>query len=143
MIRIDAFQFTKRSKTELLWEAIFKLNVSKQGATQARLFKPKHRQFSLPTLTTTYIEEAYDQIELLGFPLGSYFDLIDHVCQENVKASALNKYVNHLVMFDPSLFIINDSLIIKKIKKINPDERINKMLVSLKLKILFAEKVLF
>ena len=98
LIRIDAFQFTKRSKTELLWEAIFKLNVSKQGATQARLFKPKHRQFNLPTLTTTNIEEAYDQIELLGFPLGSYFDLIDHVCQENVKASALNKYVNQNVL---------------------------------------------
>ncbi|MDO7173348.1 DNA polymerase III subunit alpha [Mariniflexile sp. AS56] len=98
LIRIDAFRFTERSKTELLWEAIFKLNVTKQGTTQARLFKPNHRQFNLPTLTITYIEEAYDQIELLGFPLCSYFDLMDEVCQENIKVNELNKYINKDVL---------------------------------------------
>lgn len=98
LIRIDAFRFTNRSKTELLWEAIFKLNVSRQGTTQARLFKPQHRQFNLPSLTTTFVEEAYDQIELLGFPLCSYFDLMDGTCQDNIKASDLNKYTNQNVL---------------------------------------------
>ena len=98
LIRIDAFRFTNRSKTELLWESIFKLNVNKQGTTQARLFKTNHRKFNLPSLKTTFIEEAYDQIELLGFPLCSYFYLIDEVCQENIKASELNRYINQNVL---------------------------------------------
>src|SRR5690606_7375635 len=38
LIRIDAFRFTSQSKTELLWQAIFKLNVNKQMTTQSRLF---------------------------------------------------------------------------------------------------------
>ncbi|AXP82761.1 DNA polymerase III subunit alpha [Mariniflexile rhizosphaerae] len=98
LIRIDAFRFTNRSKTELLWESIFKLSVSKQGTAQARLFKPKHRQFNLPSLTTTFIEEAYDQIELLGFPLCSYFDLVDEAFQDNIRASDMNKHVNQNVL---------------------------------------------
>jgi DNA polymerase-3 subunit alpha len=98
LIRIDAFRFTNRSKTELLWEAIFKLNASRQETSQARLFKPQHRQFNLPSLTTTFVEEAYDQIELLGFPLCSYFDLMDETCQDNIKASELNKYINQNVL---------------------------------------------
>jgi DNA polymerase-3 subunit alpha len=98
LIRIDAFRFTKRSKTELLWESIFKLNVSKQGTTQARLFKTNHRKFNLPTLNTTFIEEAYDQTELLGFPLCNYFDLMDDACQQSIKASELNTYINQNVL---------------------------------------------
>ncbi|WP_338357313.1 DNA polymerase III subunit alpha [Yeosuana marina] len=98
LIRIDAFRFTKRSKTELLWEAIFKLNAHKQGATQARLFKTNHRQFVLPTMTTTCVEDAYDQIELLGFPLCGYFDLMAEPCLESTKASELNSYINQKVL---------------------------------------------
>ena len=97
-IRIDGFRFTERSKTELLWEAIFKLNVHKKGNTQARLFKPNHKQFNLPSLTITYIEEAYDQIELLGFTLFSYFDLMEAVCQESIQARELHKYINKEVL---------------------------------------------
>lgn len=98
LIRIDAFRFTKRSKTELLWEAIFKLNATKQSTIQNRLFKPNHRQFKLPTLNTTFVEEAYDQMELLGFPLCGYFHLMDEVCMENVKASELKNHINKNIL---------------------------------------------
>jgi DNA polymerase-3 subunit alpha len=98
LIRIDAFRFTQRSKTELLWEAIFKLNANKQQSTQNRLFKTSHRQFNLPTLTTTFVEEAYDQMELLGFPLCGYFDLLDEACSENIKANELHRYINQNVL---------------------------------------------
>jgi DNA polymerase-3 subunit alpha len=72
--------------------------VSKQGTTQARLFKTNHRKFNLPTLNTTFIEEAYDQTELLGFPLCNYFDLMDDACQQSIKASELNTYINQNVL---------------------------------------------
>lgn len=98
LIRIDAFKFTKRSKTELLWESIFKLNTNKQGTTQARLFKTNHRKFNLPSFTITYVEDAYDQIELLGFPLCGYFSLMNETCLDHVKANELNKYINQNVL---------------------------------------------
>lgn len=98
LIRIDAFRFTGRSKTELLWEAIFKLNANKQKTTQAKLFKPNHRKFNLPSLNTTYIENAYDQMELLGFPLSGYFSLADSELNGGIKASQLNNYINQSVL---------------------------------------------
>ena len=103
LIRIDAFRFTNRSKTELLWESIFKLNANKKTTTQALLFKTNHRKFNLPSLNTSFIEDAYDQIELLGFPLYSYFDLIDEVYQEHIKAIELNNYINQNVLLYGSL----------------------------------------
>jgi DNA polymerase-3 subunit alpha len=74
------------------------LNANKKVTTQALLFKTNHRKFNLPSLPTSFIEDAYDQIELLGFPLYSYFDLIDDVYQEHIKASELNNYINQNVL---------------------------------------------
>ncbi|WNH09907.1 DNA polymerase III subunit alpha [Thalassobellus suaedae] len=98
LIRIDAFRFTKQSKTELLWQAIFKLNASKAKTTQSKLFKPNHKQFKLPSLTTTWVENAYDQMELLGFPLCNYFELINDELIENIKAIDMKKYINQTVV---------------------------------------------
>ncbi|WP_111309595.1 DNA polymerase III subunit alpha [Confluentibacter sediminis] len=98
LIRIDAFRFTQRPKTELLWESIFKLGANKKDTMQAKLFKPNHKKFQLPTLITTWIENAYDQIELLGFPLCGYFDLVDEVFQDNIRACDMNKHINQNVL---------------------------------------------
>ncbi|WP_163517951.1 DNA polymerase III subunit alpha [Gelidibacter japonicus] len=98
LIRIDAFRFTKQSKTELLWQSIFKLNANKHATKQSRLFKTNHRQFNLPTLTTSYIEEAYDQMELLGFPLCSYFDLVDEVFKNSIMATQMSQHINQAVL---------------------------------------------
>ena len=98
LIRINAFRFTGEPKTELLWQAIFKCNANKSKSTQAKLFSPRQKQFVLPSLKTTYIEDAYDQMELLGFPLCSYFDLINEPLQSNIKAKDMSKYVNQNVL---------------------------------------------
>ncbi|GGG44301.1 DNA polymerase III subunit alpha [Bizionia arctica] len=98
LIRINAFRFTKLSKIELLWQAIFKLNVSKAKTTQSKLFKTEHKQFNLPTINTSFVEEAYDQMELLGFPLCDYFDLIDEALNENILVKDLNSNINKSVL---------------------------------------------
>ena len=76
LIRINAFGFTGVDKYELLWHAHFKLGVSKKPELQQRLFRPPHRNFQIPVLTTTDLEAAFDQIELLGFCLCSPFELL-------------------------------------------------------------------
>ena len=75
LIRIGAFRFTATSKPALLWE--MRLYVKRNYAGQADvLFPPETRQFELPELTTSALEDAYDEMELLGFPLCSPFKLI-------------------------------------------------------------------
>ncbi|RLJ68616.1 helix-hairpin-helix protein, partial [Lacinutrix venerupis] len=98
LIRIDAFRFTKLSKIELLWHAIFKLNVSKRKTTQSKLFKTEHKQFNLPTIKTSVVEEAYDQMELLGFPLCNYFDLVNEPLIESILVKDLKRNINKSVL---------------------------------------------
>ncbi|MCK0179924.1 DNA polymerase III subunit alpha [Flavobacteriaceae bacterium S0862] len=98
LIRIDAFRFTKQSKTELLWQTIFKLNASKTKTTQSKLFKTEHKHFNLPTINTSFVEDAYDQMELLGFPLCNYFDLVNEHLEENILVKDIDKYINKTVL---------------------------------------------
>jgi DNA polymerase-3 subunit alpha len=76
LVRIGAFRFTGEQKSGLLWQAIFKLNAVKRSTGHPKLFQPRHREFALPELEHSWLEDAYDQMELLGFPLYNYFDLI-------------------------------------------------------------------
>lgn len=77
LIRIDAFRFTGKNKRELLWEAHFRYSKDKRKQAPASLFKVKSRAFTLPPLNTTELEDAFDQLELLGFPLVSPFKLLE------------------------------------------------------------------
>nr|WP_321226326.1 DNA polymerase III subunit alpha [uncultured Psychroserpens sp.] len=98
LIRIGCFRFTKKSKSELLWHAIFKLNASKTSNKQPKLFKPKHKHFELPVLKTNAVEDAFDELELLGFPLCSYFDLIDEPMSHDITSKEMCNYVKKEVI---------------------------------------------
>lgn len=92
LIRIDAFRFTGKNKRELLWEAHFKLNKEKKKFKQEMLFKPPHRHFEIPKLERNRLEDAFDQIELLGFALSHPFDLL----REDRKRHLLAKHLPSL-----------------------------------------------
>jgi DNA polymerase-3 subunit alpha len=76
LIRVDAFRFTGRNKRELLWEARFKMDPDKKDVEQQDLFREPRRNYTLPSLASTAIEDAFDQMELLGFPLCDPFVLL-------------------------------------------------------------------
>ena len=69
LIRIGAFNFTQKSKKELLWNAHFILSKSKKTAPERTLFKQEVKEFEIPDLYYHPLENAYDEIELLGFPV--------------------------------------------------------------------------
>jgi DNA polymerase-3 subunit alpha len=78
LIRINAFQFTGVDKRTLLWEAHFKLQKTsgKTPETALRdLFKIERPEFQMPALENSWQEDAFDQMELLNFPLYSPFRL--------------------------------------------------------------------
>lgn len=75
LIRIDAFRFTGTNKHELLWKAYMILSKTKR-IEYPKLFPPKPQNFKIPQLHTTASETAFEQWELLGFPLCSPFELL-------------------------------------------------------------------
>lgn len=103
LIRVDAFRFTKQTKTELLWQAIFKLNANGRKTNQSKLFKIQHKEFKLPKLDNNWIENAYDEMELLGFPLCDYFHLVNVEMKNGVLAVDMKNHVNKNVLIYGSL----------------------------------------
>jgi DNA-directed DNA polymerase III PolC len=76
LIRIDAFRFTGIIKKKLLWEAHFRLGNNKKTAPVEMLFDAEVKRFHIPQLSYDTLEDAFDQIELLGFPLCNPFELL-------------------------------------------------------------------
>ena len=75
LIRIDAFRSTGVEKHRLLWQAHMLLS---KGTIREhpRLFPPQHARYELPRLHTTSLEDAFTELELLGFCLCSPFQLL-------------------------------------------------------------------
>lgn len=77
LVRIDAFRFTGKNKRELLWEAHLLKNTQKHALSKNEMFETTKIEFALPALEHNSIEDAYDEIELLGFPVTmDYFDML-------------------------------------------------------------------
>ncbi len=94
LIRIDAFRFTAVNKHKLLWKAHLFLNKNVK-IDHPKLFPPRHQDFKIPQLHTTKLETAFTQIELLGFPLLSPFELLAKPLENDRCAKDLEKYLNH------------------------------------------------
>ncbi len=74
LVRIGAFRFTGRSKKELLWDLHLHLGEGeKKTDVHPQLFHTDEEPWQLPVLTHHEIEDALDEIELLGFELSSPF----------------------------------------------------------------------
>jgi DNA polymerase-3 subunit alpha len=97
LIRINAFRFTGRNKRELLWEARFKINPAPQHEEQQDLFREPRRNYTLPRLTSSTLEDAFDQMELLGFPLCSPFELCTVLPENMATAQELPQRVGQRV----------------------------------------------
>ncbi|WP_203295813.1 DNA polymerase III subunit alpha [Luteirhabdus pelagi] len=94
LVRIGAFRFTGSPKTELLWAALFKIEAGKRKVSHPRLFQQEHKRFTLPSLEHNWLEDAYDQMELLGFPLCDYFNLISEPLENDLKAADMRRFCN-------------------------------------------------
>ncbi|KAA5548102.1 DNA polymerase III subunit alpha [Adhaeribacter rhizoryzae] len=98
LIRVQALRFTGQSKKALLWEAHLLLGYQVNHRHTNLLFQAPAKTFTLPALTHTLIEDAYDEIELLGFPVScTYFDLLQTKFRGEVLATNLLPYVGQKV----------------------------------------------
>jgi DNA polymerase-3 subunit alpha len=98
LIRVGALRCTGRSKKQLLWEGDF---VQKTGRTSTparqRLFKEAPVMSTLPDLPVYELDDIYDEVELLGFPVRDPFALVDDDPSRYIPARELPAYTGKTV----------------------------------------------
>jgi DNA polymerase-3 subunit alpha len=77
LARSGALRCTGMGKKELLWQLHFKLSTQATTPSEQLLFTTRRSDAKLPQLEHHWLEDAYDELELLGFPLCNPFQLID------------------------------------------------------------------
>ena len=96
LIRIGAFRSFGKNKKELLWEANFLQKRNTQDYNNA-LFKENIVSFTLPQLIQHPLDDAIDEIELLGFPLCNVFELIDTELNNYIPADEIQQYLGKTI----------------------------------------------
>lgn len=93
LIFIGAFRFTGKQKHELLIEARFLLAGNRPSFKHLTLLEEPQKEYTLPKIQRHPLEDAFDEIEILGFPVSvSPFDLLQTKYRGNVMAKDLTKY---------------------------------------------------
>lgn len=93
LIFIGAFRFTGRQKNELLIEARLIMSTYKPELRMHTLLDEPTKEYHLPELQRSEFEDAFDEIEILGFPVScSPFDLLQTKFRGNVMAKDLLQY---------------------------------------------------
>jgi DNA polymerase-3 subunit alpha len=139
LIRIGAFRFTGKTKAQLLWEShLFlgkrsdfpksairkvnslatienaRVNVSSDFVNPALFYSPP-KTYELPTLEPTTVEDVYDEVELLGFPVKhTYFDLLETSFRGEIMAKNMMDFLGKKVRMLGQLVTIKYVRTVKK-----------------------------
>jgi len=97
LIKINAFKFTSKNKRELLWESYMKINKVSLVEHIATLFKTEKVTYKIPQLSCSKYEDAFDEIEYLGFPLCNPFELVTDKINHSIFAKDLLKHINKTI----------------------------------------------
>jgi len=98
LIRIGAFRFTGKSKAALMWEKNVVFNPKKDWESSGSLFDAPFEEYQLPNLQAGKFDQAFDEIELLGFPVASPFSLLKNKdFPKAITASQFPQFLNKMV----------------------------------------------
>jgi DNA-directed DNA polymerase III PolC len=87
LIRTGAFRNLGIGKKELLWEAHLKFNTRANFVSTGDLFELPEQHYEFPKLVHNALEDAYDELELLGFTTGIHpFNMLINKPVTNVHA---------------------------------------------------------
>ena len=93
LIRGGAFNFTKQTKAELLWQAHLNKGQGKKEQPET-LFPLENQHFEFPDFQANALQNAYDEIELYGFPVSlTWFDLLKTKFRGELMASQMLHFV--------------------------------------------------
>jgi len=87
LVKTGALRFTGKTKKQLLFESLFLYGNKKTPlADKAALFPEPALTFNFPRIEQSSREDALQEIEMLGFPLCSRFDLLVNQYRGEIKA---------------------------------------------------------
>ena len=93
LIRGGAFDFTRKPKAELLWQAHLHKSDGKKEQPET-LFQLENQHFEFPDFTANALQNAYDEIELYGFPVSmTWFDMLKTKFRGELMASQMLNFV--------------------------------------------------
>jgi DNA-directed DNA polymerase III PolC len=115
LIRIGALRFTGKTKAQLLWEAHLLLGKKPSDTSKEVLFHAPARSYRLPALEQGKLEDVYDEVEFLGFPVKhTYFDLLETPFRGEVFAADMIGHVGKRVRMMGQLVTIKYVRTVKK-----------------------------
>ncbi len=98
LIRLGAFRFCGQNKAELLWKAHILLTRPVWIPETRPLFQSQERQYKLPKLEHSVLKDAYDEFELLGFPVSlSLFDMLETRFRGEIHTKTMMEHIGKKV----------------------------------------------
>ncbi len=97
LIRIDALRSLGKDKRSLLWEAYYKENTIPKNELQQSFFRISMHDYILPKFSITDLENAFDQLELIGFPLYDPFILLQKKPGSNLVTLDLKNHLEKVI----------------------------------------------
>jgi error-prone DNA polymerase len=115
LIRAGAFRFTGKTKSQLLWEAHLLLGKKTTDTNRDILFQTPYKKYELPSFSQDFIEDVYDEVELLGFPVKyTYFDLLETTFRGEIFAKEMTDHIGKEVRMMGQLVTIKYVRTVKK-----------------------------
>jgi DNA polymerase-3 subunit alpha len=81
----------------------------KKTVPRRELFKESPKPYKLPALDPDPLQNAFDQMELIGFPLESPFDLLDNPPNAPMRANMLHKMIGKRVRIEGYLITVKNT----------------------------------
>ena len=115
LIKLGAFREFGNNKAAMLWEAHLYLNKTPVHVNTLSMFPVQRKKFELPVLEYSPITDAYDEIELLGFPISiNMFDMLETNFRGEIQAIDLMQNLRRKVKMVGRLVTIKYVRTIKK-----------------------------
>jgi DNA polymerase-3 subunit alpha len=97
----------------MLWKAHLFHNKVRDKSPHPVLFPLVQKNFQLPDFIDSHLELAFEQMELLGFPLCNPFDLIEETTSTGVLAKDIPHYLHQKVVCFGYLIALKQSKTVK------------------------------
>jgi len=98
LVKVGGLGFTGIPKRELLIQGSFVCRpVDKRFSGMDNLFGEQKKTFKLPSLEQTMIEDRIQELEILEFPLGNIFEIVDADVKQFPLARDLEGHINQQV----------------------------------------------
>ncbi|MCX6183092.1 MAG: DNA polymerase III subunit alpha [Bacteroidetes bacterium] len=109
LIYVGAFRFTGKTKAEQIVQARMFLGANPPTKESTLFPAPPPKEFKLPAITRSSLEDAFDEIDVLGFPVSlSTFNLLDIETKESVFVSDLPNLHGKFIALVGMLIAIKD-----------------------------------